>query len=348
MEPLTLDKRIKLRSNILTSFVLLEPPELCHTRLTTAYGTGTLSMDTVRFWYDRFSQHNFDIADKPREGRPKIPGLAPILRPLIEENPQISAKRLAIVTGHARETIRKTVCDELGLRRVSHKYVPHLLSQDQKNSRKSIAVKILPILLDSKEYGFSNVYTGDESWMYYDYPVGDVWVKEGEPRPLEERKMVSSKKMMITTFWNGDGNFFLEALEEGQHINAAYFVSSILKPLESHFGGDSILTPHPQYIHFDNARPHTAKITTSFLKDTSFTVLPHPAYSPDLAPCDFWMFGYMKGKLAGKRFETGPALQAAILAFLKGIDKSMFVSTMKEWIERLRFVIKNGGDYFLN
>jgi hypothetical protein len=32
------------------------------------------------------------------------------------------------------------------------------------------------------------------------------------------------------------------------------------------------------------------------------TVIPHPPYSPDLAPCDFFLFPCMKGQVKGKRF----------------------------------------------
>jgi len=33
-------------------------------------------------------------------------------------------------------------------------------------------------------------------------------------------------------------------------------------------------------------------------------VIPHPPYSPDLEPCDFFLFPKMKLKLKGRRFDT--------------------------------------------
>jgi hypothetical protein len=39
-------------------------------------------------------------------------------------------------------------------------------------------------------------------------------------------------------------------------------------------------------------------------------VIPHPPYSPDLAPCDFFLFPKMKLKLKGRRFDTIEEIQA--------------------------------------
>jgi len=39
---------------------------------------------------------------------------------------------------------------------------------------------------------------------------------------------------------------------------------------------------------------------------------PHPSYSPDLAPSDFFLFGYLKGKFNDHSFETQEQLYEAI------------------------------------
>jgi histone-lysine N-methyltransferase SETMAR len=47
----------------------------------------------------------------------------------------------------------------------------------------------------------------------------------------------------------------------------------------------------------DKARPHTSAATTDAFVCVGFTVLPHPAYSPDLAPTDFHLFPKLKEEL---------------------------------------------------
>jgi len=39
-----------------------------------------------------------------------------------------------------------------------------------------------------------------------------------------------------------------------------------------------------------------------FLAKNNMTVIPHSPYSPDLAPCDFFLFPHMKGQMKGKCF----------------------------------------------
>jgi hypothetical protein len=55
----------------------------------------------------------------------------------------------------------------------------------------------------------------------------------------------------------------------------------------------------------------------------NMTVVPHPPYSPDLAPCDFFLFPKLKMKLKERRFQTVAEIQAespAILNTLEEID----------------------------
>jgi hypothetical protein len=47
----------------------------------------------------------------------------------------------------------------------------------------------------------------------------------------------------------------------------------------------------------------------------------HPPYSPELAPSDFFLFGYVKGKLMGYRAETPSELLARIRVILAEIPR---------------------------
>ena len=58
----------------------------------------------------------------------------------------------------------------------------------------------------------------------------------------------------------------------------------------------------------DNARPHKAKVVSDMIASIGMIELPHPPYSPDLSPCNFWLFSYVKKQLAGKVINTRLAL----------------------------------------
>jgi histone-lysine N-methyltransferase SETMAR len=74
-------------------------------------------------------------------------------------------------------------------------------------------------------------------------------------------------------------------------------------------------------VHTDNARPHMARQTTDYLEQNGMKRAPHPPYSPDLGPSDFYLFGHVKGYLAGNAFENADELFGAIQRILEGIEK---------------------------
>jgi hypothetical protein len=63
------------------------------------------------------------------------------------------------------------------------------------------------------------------------------------------------------------------------------------------------------------------------------TVIPHPPYSPDLAPCDFFVFPKMKLKLKGSQFDTIDEIQAESQRVLDTLTEKYFQEAFQ-----------NGGD----
>jgi len=74
-----------------------------------------------------------------------------------------------------------------------------------------------------------------------------------------------------------------------------------------------------QFLHRDNAPAHTALSVTRYLASPGWTIVPHPPYSPDLAPCDFFLFPTMKKTLKGKRFATVEEMKTASQEALNNI-----------------------------
>ncbi|UYV75498.1 hypothetical protein LAZ67_13000412 [Cordylochernes scorpioides] len=60
--------------------------------------------------------------------------------------------------------------------------------------------------------------------------------------------------------------------------------------------------------HQDNARPHTAQQTLAQISRNRWTLMLHPAYSPDLAPSNFYLFGKLKNSLHGRIFKNDEML----------------------------------------
>ena len=68
------------------------------------------------------------------------------------------------------------------------------------------------------------------------------------------------------------------------------------------------------HFHQDNAPVHNSILVTNYLSKMGMKTVPQPSYSPDLAPCNFWLFP----KLRGCHYETIEEMKEAVT---KVIDK---------------------------
>ncbi|GFS18245.1 transposase [Elysia marginata] len=87
-------------------------------------------------------------------------------------------------------------------------------------------------------------------------------------------------------------------------MTATYNVQNVLSHVKSAINEQraKVSTSRTLLLHY-NASPHKARATTQSLRELGIQVLPHPAYSPDLAPCDFWLFPILKDRLVGRKFD---------------------------------------------
>lgn len=58
-------------------------------------------------------------------------------------------------------------------------------------------------------------------------------------------------------------------------------------------------------LHHDNAPAYSSHLSQSFLMKLGILVICQPPYSPDMTPCDFWLFLKLKALLKGFHFESG-------------------------------------------
>lgn len=97
----------------------------------------------------------------------------------------------------------------------------------------------------------------------------------------------------------------------------------------------------------DNAPAHMADNTILLLQNLGWTRLPHPAYSPDLAPSDFWFFARLKKNLRGRHYGTLAQLKDAVEEQISLIPLREYTHCMLEsWPRRWRRCLDQHGNYF--
>jgi hypothetical protein len=85
-------------------------------------------------------------------------------------------------------------------------------------------------------------------------------------------------------------------------------------------------------VHADNAHPHTTKLSTQCFNQNRMKSAPHPPCSPDLAPSDFYLFGYVERCLAGLSFEDIDQFLTSVEDVMEGIEK---VTLQEVFLERM-------------
>ncbi len=153
---------------------------------------------------------------------------------------------------------------------------------------------------------------------------------------------------MAVTFFDCDGLVFVEYVRHPMTVNQRTF-QAILQRFHQAW-----LIKRPwsvvqgcQFLHMDNASSHTATDTLTLLAQLGITQVPHPAYSPDLAPNDFWFYPRMKEHLRGCCFANYRDLLAAVHEQIDNIRQEEFRDCiLVKWPERWRRCLERRGEYF--
>jgi len=303
--------------------------------LTVAYGESTLSKKNVYKWYNLFQEGRENVNDEPRSGRPstsKTDENVQEVKKIVFKNRRITIREIADDLNISFGSCQSILTDVLGMTRVSAKFVPKLLNFDQKQHRINIAQDMLNDVNDDPDL-LKRVITGDETWVYgYDVETkaqSSQWKSPGEPRPKKARQVRSNVKVLLTVFFDYHGVVHQEFLPQGRTVNKEYYLEVMRRLRESiRKKRPEVWKENSWILHHDNAPAHTSLLVSSFLAKNNTTIMPQPPYSPDLAPCDFFLFPKLKRPMKGRRFATIEEIKAASLEELKQYPKVHFRSVL--------------------
>ena len=199
--------------------------------------------------------------------------------------------------------------EKLQMCRVSAKFVLCLLTDDQKENCVDISQELLANANGNENF-LKSVITGVETWVYgYDVEMkmqSSQWIGEGSPQPKKKTQMSRSKvKVMLVLFFDWKVIVHHEFVPCGQMINKQLH-QEVLTHLR-----DAVRRKRPELwqnqawmLYHNNALAHTSLLICSYLAKHQTSIVPHPPYSPALAPGDFFLFPKLKTTLKGCRFQT--------------------------------------------
>jgi hypothetical protein len=126
----------------------------------------------------------------------------------------------------------------------------------------------------------------------------------------------------------------MAVLPPGQSCNRDFFVNNVLpKIIDDRTLHRSKLKACRPFLYLDNPRPH---FCSDEFEELWMRRLLQPPYSADLAPCDVWLFGYLKHCVEGQSFDNPMTLQAEKSEIVMSIEVGTFMRVFTEWTPRLR------------
>ncbi|UYV64164.1 hypothetical protein LAZ67_2006834 [Cordylochernes scorpioides] len=303
--------------------------------LTVAYGEATLDRSNVYRWYKIFSEGREDVNDE-RAGRPSTSTTEEKINEvekMILANRRITVREVAEDLNISIGSCHSIFINDLGMRRVATKFVSKLLNCDQKQHRMNIANEMLDSVRDDPNL-LQRVITGDEAWVYgYDVETkaqSSQWKLPHEPRPKKARQVRSNVKVLLKVFFDCRGVVHNEFLPQGRTVNKEYYLQVCAK--QSARNARICGRTKKWLLHHDNAPAHTSLLVRDFLAKNNTLMMPQPPYSPDLAPCDFFLFPKLKRPMKGQRYATLDEIKTASKEELKEILKiDFFFKCFEDW-----------------
>jgi hypothetical protein len=145
---------------------------------------------------------------------------------------------------------------------------------------------------------------------------------------------------MMMIFFTACQLIMLDVLPKGSKFNQQYFVDDVFPDLKMENLNFRRRRPLATFwVHMDNSMGQTLR------QNLIGITLPHQPYSPNLSPCDFRLFGMLKGILKDQEFHSHDEIEEAIEMAWNDFTFDEVQSVFHNWMNRFRWVIENGGEY---
>ena len=149
-----------------------------------------------------------------------------------------------------------------------------------------------------------------------EFPVEECWLSQTQEGQTEQIHPQTFDDPFFWQHWHD-----LHALGSHWTVNKEYYVE-VLGEFRKRFLGKrpALFKSDQWHFHQDNAPVHNSILVIDYLTKMGIKTVPQPPYSPDLAPCDFWLFP----KLRGCRYETIEEMKEAVTKVIDTLTQEDF------------------------
>ena len=311
--------KVEYRAVIRCLYLKGKTGQKIHCELTNVYGSSAPSYAQVKFCVGEFKRSRTSLEDETRSGRPSDATdeeMCNKVRDLKYSDRQIKAEEIANALHISHGSVSTTLHDRLGMHKLTARCVPKSLSDEQMATRASEYSALLKRFTSKEDDFLSRLVTVDESWVHYYEPENKAQSRQsvgpGSPRPKKFKTQPSAGKVMATVIWDAQDVIMLDFLAKKSTITVACYANlldqlrTVIREKRRGKLSKGIL------LQQDNARVHICKIAMDVVERNGYELIPHPTYSPDLAPSDYFLFPNLKRDIRGRHFRSKEEVVAGV------------------------------------
>lgn len=219
---------IENRANIKFCTKLGMTPTQTYEKMQQASSGKTVSRSLVFKWHKRFSEGRIDIKDDTGRGRKKVITTRMIddVKACLNLDRRQTIDEIMMAIDCSYGTLWRILHEHLHMSRVSARWVPRILTDEERNRRVTKSTAFLR--RHRREPGFlDRIITCDETWLWTFDPESkqqsSVWKTTASPPPKKARVNRCGAKTMVIMFADKAGIILCHAVKRGSTVNAAYY-----------------------------------------------------------------------------------------------------------------------------
>ena len=247
-------------------------------------------MATSCKWLHRFNDGQESIENDPRVGRPVsvlTEKNVATVKTLIEEDAHYTVQEIEELSGIHSSSVLKILCERLGLCKICARWVPHLLTDEQKQSQVRLASQVIEKYDKCDPCHLEEIVTGDETWIYHFQLDSKAKIRFGfhlratDLAAVIARHCKTSNRMLCAIFFDSKGPVLQIPVTKGSSVTRKFYRESVLTQLVDFYQKRRPRTcvRGIKLLH-DNAPAHKSATVQEYLKESGLDVLDHPLIQP--------------------------------------------------------------------
>jgi hypothetical protein len=175
-------------------------------------------------------------------------------------------------------TVYRIITEDLQLKCVHARWVPHYLNPSQKQDRISTAQNILKFFQQNHRSIQDRLVVTDEKWFYHrsveTKSSNTAWLPVDAPPPRVVKRTTFEKKTMVIVAFSFDGKFHIDAVPANETVTGAYYCQFLKRIIHNYGRHVHPLRAEQMVLMHDNARPHVKSVSSSISRKKRHTSFP--------------------------------------------------------------------------